>query len=460
MRLKSDIPFGSQFSPTQIKLPKVLEILSTRGVADAQFTEEIRLTFFNNHANGDPKQQTELAKNVRLSLRSYGVVNEDDSISEFGKYLISLTGNYNQLVIEFAKHILLNLNGMQLLRAKKTLDSLNEDSDLISLAKELDRIGIHVPTSGTHISTMRQWLQEAGIVDSKFNINEERLKSVLGFSLTEVEAVNALSEQQKVFLKAFSDIGVQSLTSSEIAKFAEQRYHLTYNPKSLPKDILFPLEEKGYIELEKTTSGRGAKPYLVRGTKKFNNEYIEPILKSLSGSSGINYMALLQPMDEIMTGLRSENTYQKGVSLELLAIFFCRLLGLQGIEWRKRSTETGGSEIDLVAEGTNFIFYKWQIQCKNTKTVGIDDIDREIGVALNKVHPNAVLVITTGSFTKPAIDTAKDTSKNSNINVILIDGPKLQNIVANPVVISTVLREQATELLKRNRDKDETAYGR
>ena len=203
MRLKSDIPFGSQFSPTQINLPKVLEILSLHGAADARFTEEIRLTFFNNHANGDLKQQRELAKNVRLALRSYGIVNEDDSISEFGKSLISLSGNYEQLVVELSKHILLNLTGMQLLRAKKTLESLNEDSDLVSLAKELDRIGIHVPSSGTHISTMRQWLQEAGIVDSKFTIDEKRLRSVLGFSLTEVEEVNALTEQQKVFLKAF-----------------------------------------------------------------------------------------------------------------------------------------------------------------------------------------------------------------------------------------------------------------
>lgn len=460
MRLKSDIPFGSQFSPAQIKLDKVLQILSLHGKANAQFTEEIRMNFFRNHANGDHKQQTELAKNVRLSLRSYGIINEDDTISDFGSYLISLIGDYNELVLKFAKHIILELNGLQLLRAKKTLESLNEDSDLISLAKELERIGIHVPSSGTHISTMRQWLQEAGIVDSRFNIDEGKLKAAIGFTLTEAEAINTLSEEQKVFLKAFSDLGVEILTSSEIAKFAKQRYHLAYNPKSLPKDILFPLEEKGYIRLEKTTAGRGAKPYLVRGTEKFNVEYIEPILKSLSTSSGINYIALLQPLDEIMRGLDSDNTYQKGISLELLAIFFCRLLGLQGIEWRRRSTETGGSEIDLVAEGTNFIFYRWQLQCKNTKTVSIDDIDREIGVAFNKVHPNAVLIITTGSFTKPAITTAKVTSRNTNINVILIDGLKLRNIVKNPIVISTVLREQATELLKINRDKDAVTHGK
>ena len=153
MRLKSDIPFGSQFSPAQIKLDKVLQILSLHGKANAQFTEEIRMNFFRNHANGDHKQQTELAKNVRLSLRSYGIINEDDTISDFGSYLISLIGDYNELILEFAKHIILELNGLQLLRAKKTLESLDEDSDLISLAKELERIGIHVPSSGTHIST-------------------------------------------------------------------------------------------------------------------------------------------------------------------------------------------------------------------------------------------------------------------------------------------------------------------
>jgi hypothetical protein len=44
--------------------------------------------------------------------------------------------------------------------------------------------------------------------------------------------------------------------------------------KSLPKEVLNTLIEAGYIEATKTTTGRGAKPFLVKPTDKVRAEIL------------------------------------------------------------------------------------------------------------------------------------------------------------------------------------------
>ena len=83
-RRKSDLPFGSQFSPAQIDLVRVLDLLETHGGATPEFTEAILREYFSTHAKGNPMQQRELAKNVRLALRGYGIIAGDDHPTAFG----------------------------------------------------------------------------------------------------------------------------------------------------------------------------------------------------------------------------------------------------------------------------------------------------------------------------------------------------------------------------------------
>src|SRR2546426_11737762 len=104
-RRKSDLPFGSQFSPSQIDLSKVLDIAQEFGGTTADFTERIRAEFFSRHAGGDVHQQKEIAKNIRLSLREYHVVGEDERFTNFGQQLYDLKHDAAKLFDQLARHI-------------------------------------------------------------------------------------------------------------------------------------------------------------------------------------------------------------------------------------------------------------------------------------------------------------------------------------------------------------------
>src|SRR2546425_3258077 len=93
--------------------------------------------FSPRHASGAVHQQREIAKNIRLSLREYHVVGEDERFTEFGLRLHSLKHDEAKLFEELARHILLNLHGIDLLRAIASLKALREEPTLIAIAKEL-----------------------------------------------------------------------------------------------------------------------------------------------------------------------------------------------------------------------------------------------------------------------------------------------------------------------------------
>lgn len=87
-------------------------------------------------------QQKELAKNIRLSLREYHVVGENERFTDFGRRLYNLKDDEGKLFDELARHILLDSHGIDLLRAIASLQALREEPTLLAIAKELERAGI------------------------------------------------------------------------------------------------------------------------------------------------------------------------------------------------------------------------------------------------------------------------------------------------------------------------------
>jgi site-specific DNA-methyltransferase (cytosine-N4-specific) len=460
-RRKSNLPFGSQFSPAQIDLPKVLELVDKHGGTTVRFTEEIRKTFFAGHAGGDPKQQMELAKNVRLALREYGIIDENEQFTVFGKHLHDLKSDTDRLYDDLARHILLNLHGLDLLRAIITLRSLKDEPTLINIAGELERRGIHVPPSGTHHASMKQWLQKARVLSKDLNVDNKRLIELIGYGLEDVDSLSGYSPEKRAFLRALAALAPAGwISSSEVARHAEAMSHVRYDPKNLRLQVVFPLAEEGYIEHRKSTGGRGAKPYEVRPTPKFSAEHLFPLLDSLSKASSVSQKALLKPLSDVVTDLSSSHRNVKGEALELLVMHLCRLLGLWLIAWRHRWTETGGAEVDVLAEGTNYVFTRWEVQCKNTKTVSIEDLLREVALA-EFYHANVVMVITTGKFSKSARYFAERKMERSSLNVVLVDGRDVSQIVKNPANIGEILRAHAykarkLKALKESKHAEET----
>ena len=83
--------------------------------------------------------------------------------------------------------------------------------------------------------------------------------------------------------------------------WATTTYGETFPEKSLPKLVLRDLEVAGYITAEKTTGGRGAKPFLVTPTPKLIVEVVDPLLEQLGRQADPKLVRLLRrPLTEIL----------------------------------------------------------------------------------------------------------------------------------------------------------------
>jgi len=146
--------------------------------------------------------------------------------------------------------------------------------------------------------------------------------------------------------------------------------------------------------------------------------------------------------------LKSPDKHVKGKALELLAIYFTRLIDLDFKGWRTRSADTGGAEVDVIVEGARLIFSRWQIQAKNTKTVRLDDVAKEVGLSLTFIYSNVVMLVTTGDFTSDAYQYVDHIMKTSNLNVILLNGFELKEISQDPTRVVSLLNRKAKRAMK------------
>ena len=69
---KSDLPFGSEFSPSQISLPVVLGFAQRHGGDWHAFEEAIRNEFFVNYKTNSYNRGN-LANNTKLGMQAYGM---------------------------------------------------------------------------------------------------------------------------------------------------------------------------------------------------------------------------------------------------------------------------------------------------------------------------------------------------------------------------------------------------
>ena len=448
--VKSDLPFGSEFSPSQVDLPTLLETAKNSATWQS-FESTVRVKYFETHATSD-YNRGKLANNCKLGMIAYGIIDRNAHLTEFGKKLHSLKGNETELYKEFAKHILLYNHGLALVQCIVDMQSANEPIKLTTLREWLEERGVHFPRGGKHPSIMRLWLEKAGIFHpNSWRINEQKLQEILGSPLSEIESLAVLSSQQRAFLKALANIdGLGPFSSNDIEKMATTTYGVKFDEKNLPKQVLYPLESAGYIMLVRGTKepGRGAKPFLVTVTEKLKKDLIEPVFKQLEDQTNVDLRPLLRkPLSEILVELKSNDRHLMGLALEALAFKIMRLIDLNYIATRLRGSETGGAEVDLIFEGLHLAFSRWQIQCKNTTRVGLDDVAKEVGLTF-ALKSNVVVVVSTGDIGPEARKYASHVMSTSNLDVVLIDKTDIDAIKDNPTNIVEILTREAKRAMQ------------
>ncbi len=447
---RSDLPFGSEFSPSQICLSYVLELAFLHGGDWKSFESAVRATYFEDH-NTSNYNKGKLANNTKLGMIAYELIDRDANLTDLGRSLYEIRNDEEGLYIELARHILLNLHGITLIQCVQDIQASAETVTLIKLREWLEERGIYFPRGGKHPSIMRLWLAKAGIFSSGWNVNEDRLAEILGTTTNEIEILSKFTSEQKVYLKTLANISEPGpYFSNDIEKLAAATYGVKFDEKNLPKQVLYPLAEAEYIALERGTkqAGRGAKPFMVQPTEKLISEIIVPILNQIEQLVQSDLRPFLRkPLSAIIKELRARDKYTRGLALEALAIRLMRLIDLNYIATRLRGKQTGGAEVDVIFESSRLVYSRWQVQCKNTRIVSLDDIAKEVGIT-HFLKSNVIVIITTGKVGTEARKYANKIMAESNLCIVIADGDDVVEIIENPPAIVNVFNREAKHAMK------------
>lgn len=458
-KVTSDLPFGSEFSPSQVILADLLELVNANQGDPHALEAEILGRYFSSHA-ARPKEggdrdynRGKLANNCKLGMIAYGIIDREARFTPFGETLYGLRGDEAALYEGLARHILLNLKGMALVQCLQDMVASGEEITLDTLRESLGERGVHFPRGGKHPSMMRLWLAKAGvIVGARWQVNPIRLRAVLGVDPGDFPALARLTAQQRAFLLALANTGVaEPQPANEIARLAAATFGVRFPDKSLPKEVLHALIRAGYIEATKTTTGRGAKPFLVVPTDKVRVEILGPLLDQLKDQIDPKLLDLLtKPLAEVLTEILSEDRFVSGLALEALAFKLMRILGMDYVATRLRASQTGGAEVDLIFHSSRLVYSRWQVQCKNTSRVTLDDVAKEVGLT-HFLKSTVIVMVTTGDIGAEARRYANKIMSDSNLAIVMIDRVDLEEITANAAYLVDAFRREAEHAMTLKR---------
>lgn len=432
-------PAAVEFSPGIIQLGEVLSIAAEHEGNWNAMVEDVKDRYFAQSAQrrADPEervaQQLQRARNVLWGMGPSGyqlLSLDDETLTEAGKELLTIEGERARHEA-LAAHILKRLNGMTLLQATRDLRARGEAVTKNTLHRELERHGIDMPRATVNHLRAIAWLRKGGVIAERgYDIDEERVERLTGMSLADIEGWAALTSAQTAFLRTLRRMaevhGGGGLPAKAVIDQAVYEHGRLFPSDRIRAEVTRPLEEAGWISVATVSSGRGGKSGLVRPTEKLLRIDVEAV----TDFSGVGIPPDLRPrlnipMDQIHRELTSEDRNVRGVALELLALRLAIDLALMPLRFRERSRRTGGAEVDLLADAVHLHYSRWLFQCKNTRSVDLSDLAKELGMAtLLKGH--VVVMVTTGRFAKSVRAYADEMMRTGTLQVILVDGTLLE----------------------------------
>lgn len=429
------LPAPNDFSPTVLGPTGIFEALAfVSALHNKQLVlEEIRKNWFSEHASERAQSeqvpmQLKLANNVFLGMQALGLVVEQSKgqleLTELGTEVLGLKDNPKEAYRRFASHILRNGRGVELLHVAN--DVLHRDGhvSLTALRSELAARGFDISTNSGSPSKLRLWLDLSGVSDKEWNVDQALLDELAGTSSGAIAEWRALSRAQRELLIALRVRAIgnpTSLAAHDALELLVQRG--VEFPEAQTKRALWdPLVAGGWIEQDVKAGGRGAKGGRVTATEKTLSLDADFIADLVLGDIPAELQDKLNlPLDQIFDDLESESTHVKGLALELLAMRLASDSGLQVDRFRERSANTGGGEVDLIAEGLHLHFSRWLFQCKNQKAVvRIEVLAKEIGMA-TLLRAQVVVIVTTSTFSKAVREYAHKAAEATAIQVVLLD---------------------------------------
>lgn len=462
------LPAPNEFTPGQLGSAQavfvILNEIEDRKGDRKEISEWIRTKWFADSASKrkDPlkqrEQQCKRANNVLTGMQQYGVVQLGRTtigLTELGRSMVSNVKQPQSALEEFASYLLREKYGMELLQVASDIKARDGVVSKSRVDEELRSRGFQVSTNSSYTGKLRQWLEPSGVVDKAWNVNSRILAQLSGASPEDVRLWRGLSPQQRSTVEALRHryLGNRKpIQSSDLLELLRQR-GIEFNAKFVGKEIYQPLESSGLISRNLKTGGRGGKGGAIELTQK-GLEIDGALIDGLElGDVPADLQSdLNRSTESIIADLGSDDTSLKGLALELLSLRMASDIGLVPADMRLRSSQTGGAEVDLVAEGAHLHFSRWLFQCKNqSASVGLSVLAKEIGMA-SLLKAQVVVIVTTGAFAKSVRTYAIEAAESTSIQVILLDKSSLE-IYRNkgPSGLRDELHKHALWTLQRKR---------
>lgn len=441
------LPFLKQFTPRQI--PSIGGFL--RVVADApKDPDEVQAAIFRflhpaDEEDRDGEHWT-MAYNAILSAHHLGLVSETrDSLTPFGAALLREAQDEHSLLEQLARHILVNLHGLEVVLGIETLAKAGQRPDKMSLARYFAEHGLASNADGTDINGLAGWLRAAGVYAPTgwYALQEGRLKELTGVDLGAIREASRLDAASLAILEQLALSPEHASTTGEVVKLLRPRTDLRIDVAGFKKAHLDPLAASGFIEIEKATGGRGGAATRIKGTDLFRADIVQRLLDDIR-QYGITIAApdLEVPFSTLVGQLRDRSLTrdQRGRALEVFALRLLRRLGLTNV--RMRARPTGAEEIDATAEGFAPMHARWQVQCKNSRSLDVDHAAKEVGVAVRN-RSTVIVLLTTGSFTQPASAYVDDVIRLTPLTIIRLDGGDVDDLSRDETRVVDLLAREA-----------------
>ena len=428
-------PFGTQFTPAQINLDEVLDFIKNN---ESETTNNL-ITFLSKKNNNKA-----MAENCKNALVSYGILKTGGGcyFTEFGKRLCSLI-NYNEKLDFFAKHILQNLNGMILIDSLRDFNKTGKKITNESFIKYLNERGFSLSQTSNNVQSMKLWLEKADVL-RKWNINETKLEKLLDIKYSVIDELKNLNKEQYLFcLTLCANYNGHYLKASEVRNLTSEIYKTDFTEKTFKKQIITPLCKENLIEEKSNMEKHGGTSPYIKPTEKSLSLYKSSIMNQLKNFYDNEFIKFIsKSLPELYKDLESDNSYSKGIALEAFAVKIMHMVGLSLVKTRLRGNQTGGAEVDVIFESTELLYSRWQVQCKNTKTVELDQVAKEVGLS-HMLKSNAIVIMTTGKITTTAREYSDTIMRDMNICIIHIDGDDLNSIIKNPLEIRNIFNRES-----------------
>lgn len=429
------LPAANEFSPGQIAVHTVLALIGLHEGSREAIVEAIRAEYFSDSARSKSGQeqlvqQQKRAGNVLIGASQYGLFDlKANTLTELAQELLG-TEDDEELHERLAGHILANLHGLEVLNAVRDLQERDEAVTKQSLQQELEQQGFILPRATTHHTKLLAWLRQAAVLGASNDIDDERVSELVGATVGVVDDWSGLSREQQLFLRSLKQMAEttdQAIPTRQVVDAVITEHGRVFvRTDNFASALYGPLHDGGWIEWSGTGPGRGGKSGTVKPAEKLTATNLDV----LPQVEGVGIPSDLRPklktsLANIHADLDSTDTYTKGVALELLALRMALDLSLRPVRLRERSSVTGGAEVDLIAEGVHLHFSRWLVQCKNTRSVHVEDLAKELGMAL-LLKAHVIVMVTTGSFAKTVDVFAKELMESTAHQVVLVNGQVLR----------------------------------